>query len=396
MTNQKSSNKIKKIAIFSHNYAQTSGWDDEFISYLLAQNKFNIVNIRFPFVASKDGAITINFYKLQEKHSKKSIIRFYRPEVVSYIKDFILGMYYGIKYCRNYDLFVGLNNLLVLVGIVLKKIGWIKKVVYCMIDYTPRRYQNSVLNRIYYFIDRLACEQADVIWPLHQAMIDGRVRDKKINPSKINFFITPSGNNSDHYTDQDYKQNSQFTIIYFGGIVKSKGAELFIPIAKKLLARQITNFKFECIGPGQIEDLKKEIIENNLTPYFKVYGPIEDMKTIEQKLLTYGVAIAPYYSQDKNNFSFYADPGKVKIYLGAGLPIVITDVPPIAKDIVKQQAGLIAEYSATDFADKIIQIWAPQNYSNFRKNAIIMGQRFAWSKIFNSALSHLDQSVDLD
>jgi len=67
----------------------------------------------------------------------------------------------------------------------------------------------------------------------------------------------------------------------------------------------------------------------NLDNYFKIYGSINNHITIEKILMSCGIAIAPYSSIDKNNFSFYADPGKVKFYLGCGLPIVITDVPPI-------------------------------------------------------------------
>ena len=103
--------------------------------------------------------------------------------------------------------------------------------------------------------------------------------------------------------------------------------------------------------------------------------------------MTCGIAIAPYSSIDKNNFSFYADPGKVKFYLGCGLPIVITDVPLIAKDIEKNQSGLIAEYNSVDFCNKIIFIL--NNYDLFKRNAIKFGKEFDWNVIFRKSLKEI-------
>jgi len=379
----------KKIVIYSHNgHNSTNGnWDEELVSYLLNHKCRYILHIRFPFGKDSLKSIRLFFYKNSKKKERESLIKFSQPEIISYFKDIIYGFYYGFIHFKNTDLFVGTNNLLVLVGLFFKNIGFVKKVVYVVIDYTPIRFSNELINSLYYFLDKIACYHSDVVWTLNTNMLKGREKDGRVNLRKVNFREAPFGNNSLSLTESDYSNYDKNKIVYFGGVMKSKGCELFIPLVKSLLVKGLTNFKLEVIGGGDIDYLKKEIAVNNLGDYVNVLGRIESQEEINGILLKCGIAIAPYYPEDKNNFSYYADPGKVKVYLGCGLPIVITDVPPIARDVVANKAGLIAEYRADDFADQVLKIL--RNYEYYRDNSIRFGRKFDWNNIFDKALSKI-------
>ena len=100
------------------------------------------------------------------------------------------------------------------------------------------------------------------------------------------------------------------------------------------------------------------------------------------------LAIAPYNPNDKNSFSFYADPGKVKVYLGCGLPIVITEVPSIYKILVQEKAGLTAKYEGKDFADKIEKVM--EDIKNYRSNARQLGLKYSWDSIFSEAFDFVN------
>lgn len=382
--------KNKKIAIYAHNGGGSSGgWDDGLLGYLLELNVKEIIRVDFPFGRfSVSSSVRVNIYKKGCKcYSSQSFIKFHKPEPISYLKDFLYGIFYGFKFAKETDLFVGMDNLLALVGIILKKMGLIKKVAYCIIDYTPRRFKNPALNKLYYFIDKVACYNSDIVWPLNEVMIKGRAKDGKLDINRVKREVVPFGNNSDKYKDEDYNRYDKSKIVYFGGIMKSKGAELFVSIIQSLINRGMSNFVFECVGGGDLDYLKNEIKKNKLEKYFKIYGRVKEHKKVENILFRCGIAVAPYCPGDKNTFSYYADPGKVKVYLGCGLPIVITNVPPIAKEISVQNAGLIARYEGDDFADKILNING--KYSFYRDNSKKFGKEFAWSKIFNKALNSI-------
>ncbi len=99
--------------------------------------------------------------------------------------------------------------------------------------------------------------------------------------------------------------------------------------------------------------------------------------------------IAPYYPFDTNSFTFFADPGKIKLYLGCGLPIVLTDVPPIAQELVREGAGRIARYDAEDFAREVAAVLTGEDYPQMREHARRLGVRYAWPEVFTAAFSRL-------
>lgn len=381
----------KKFIIFSHSCENTTGTDDEFFNYLKKFNTEKIVFIKFPFFFSTNKAVSVKVYRKNKLIKKiQSSIKFYKPELISYIKDFFYGIYYGIKFSNKMDYFIGLNNLLVLIGIILKHFGLVKRVIYYMIDYTPIRFKNPVLNNLYCALDRFACYNADMIWPLHKKTLEGRAQAGLIDIKMVKFTVVPFGNNSSKYTEKDYLNYHKNKIVYFGGVLKSKGAELFVPLVKSLLMKGFSNIRFECIGGGDLEFLKQKVKNNNLNKYFNIHGRVENHHKVERILLGCGVAIAPYYLEDRNSFSYFCDPGKIKVYLGCGLPIVITDVPPIAKEIKTNRAGLIARYSPEDFAQKIIKIIQnSKTYLSFRQGSIKFGKSFSWEKIFDKAIDRL-------
>jgi glycosyltransferase involved in cell wall biosynthesis len=178
--------------------------------------------------------------------------------------------------------------------------------------------------------------------------------------------------------------------VYKSDVVRNKGAELFVPMAREL-KRLIPDFRFTVIGGGKdLPALLEEVGKAGLGGHFEICGFIDSIEDVVGQLAGAGVAIAPYYPHDSNSFTFFSDPGKIKVYLGCGLPIVVTDVPPIAKDIEKEGAGKIARYDAAEFASAVASILGGDDYSQIRENARRLGERYAWHKVFSEAFDRLD------
>lgn len=383
--------KDKKISVFAHCEGGSGYWHKELFRFFLDNGVKEGVEVDFPFGPRSEKSITIEVVDSNKNVMKKSsLIRFYRPETLSFIKDFVYSLLYGFRYAKNSDYFIATDNLLVLSGLLLKKIGLVKKVIYVIIDYTPVRYGNKILNNIYFFLDKIAGHNCDQIWPLNEAMVKGRFRDGKMDEKKVDYIEVPFGNHSLLRKPEDYRIGTRKRIIFFGAIVKNKGADLFVPIAKALIRKGFSDFKFVFVGGGEVDCLGNEVFSNGLGEYFEIHGRIDDDKEVEKIMLGCGVAIAPYYPEDRNNFSYYADPGKIKFYLGCGLPIVITDVPPIAKEIEKRKCGLIAGYDSEDFASKIMEICNnEEKYAEFKGNSISFGREFDWKNIFNRLMEKI-------
>jgi len=383
------------VFIFSHSQEGTTGTDDELFDFV--KDKVTVTRMfKFPFMYSSDGAIRGRFADSGGDSFFKSKIKFYKPQVLSYVKDVLYACHYCRKYIKNNSLIVCTDNILVVAisipvffaRLFKKKI----KIVYQVIDYTPRRFKNSLLNSVYEWIDKKAFEKTDFVWVLNKKMIDGRVEDKGYPLRENNILVVPFGNNSNKYKDSDFKKFNLNNIAYLGGVFKSKGSELFTGIVKELVGRGHKNIVLHVVGGGDIEDLKKEIKEKGLEKNIKIYSSMAKQEDVEKILLKCSLAIAPYNPNDKNSFSFYADPGKVKVYLGCGLPIVITKVPEIYKTIVKEKAGVTANYGAKDFADKITDILG--NIEEYRGNARKLGLGYSWDSIFTNAFGSMKKKIN--
>ncbi|HSX40276.1 MAG TPA: hypothetical protein VLF68_01545, partial [Candidatus Saccharimonadales bacterium] len=90
-------------------------------------------------------------------------------QIVFKLRDFLSVLELSIRKRKRYDLFIGLESVFTLSGIVLKKLGVVKTVVYYVSDYAPNRYSQKLLNNIYLWLDRTCCYYADFIWDVSPA-----------------------------------------------------------------------------------------------------------------------------------------------------------------------------------------------------------------------------------
>lgn len=377
--------KESKFVIYSH-YSAT-GATEELRDWLIKEKVKEVVYIAFPFSQSESKSVRVGIYREGELvYFKKSLFRFKKPAPLSYIKDYIYGIKYGKKFAEGADFFFGGDNLLTLAGINLRKKGLVKRVIYYMIDYTPRRFSNAILNNQYYRYDKKAAYGADYVWPLSERTIQGRFEDGKLDPEKVTWFEVPYGNHSHAYSSN--LKRTRYDVVYMGKISKDKGAEMFVPIMKQLTEMN-RRFRMVIIGNGPyMSDLKLEIQMTELEAHFELVGFVEEFEEVLETLKQCGIALAPYNPQDSNNFTYYADPGKIKVYLGSGLPIVMSDVPKIAQTIQEEEAGLICKFDAEDIANKIMRII--DDFALYQINAKRLGLKYDWKEIFKKAFAKIN------
>jgi glycosyltransferase involved in cell wall biosynthesis len=101
------------------------------------------------------------------------------------------------------------------------------------------------------------------------------------------------------------------------------------------------------------------------------------------------MGVAPYAS-DSDSFTRFADPGKLKDYLGAGLPILLTDVPPNAAELAQQGGAEIVAHDADAIADAIQSLLEDESeWKKRRLNALRYREQFDWKIMLNDKLGFL-------
>ena len=308
----------------------------------------------------------------------------------NYIKASLLTIWWVLISKEQWDLYVGNNGLNTVAGLILKRLGKVKTVVFYSVDFVPSRFNNSTLNAIYHWVDKISVIYSDKVWLLSPRMVRGRREylglDKKYDEKQILF---PEGVWIDRIHRATDKEVKKDVAIFVGTLVKRMGVQLVIESIPYIL-KKIPNFKLIIIGKGPYRtDLEKLIDKLDLGDHVVFKGFVESHREIENIVATCAVGLAAY-TTDESGLTFYADPAKTKLYLGSGIPIVMTDSFYNAHDIADAGAGVLVKDNETEIAKGILKIiGSKKELSNFRKNAIKFAGKFDWPLLFEVNLNRI-------
>jgi len=374
----------KKFLILTHTFA--TGPTQELRDFLL-KNKSYFAFIEHPFPYNKKQIFSkITWFKDGQPIKFLESIAVKGPDILFYIKDFVYTLYFVIKGRQHYDLCVAADTLNAFSAWFLKKIGYINKVIYWTIDYTPKRFNNYFLNKIYHRLDKFCCYHCDFLWNSSLRMQEAR-EDSGVRMGKCaEEIVVEDGCHFENIKRFPDGEMSRFKLVFMGHLVKNKGVDLIINILPILL-KDYPEITFTIIGTGEEEDNLKELtcrLEIQSKVVFKGY--VKCHREVEEIIASCGIAVAPYVP-DLGSFSFFSDVGKVKVYLACGLPVLITDVPQIAREIEENEAGLIFKYNEDSLIRKLRFLLADEKkYLKYRNNAIFFIKNLSWDKIFTVAL----------
>jgi len=348
----------------------------------------NVFYIRHPFsFALGDKRSSLEHYVKGEK-VRSYFFRFTpKLEILIYVKDVIANIYFFLLIGKRLDLCIAVDNLNAFPAILFKRMGRIKKVIYYNIDYTPERFKNKILNSLYQWFDRFACYNSDINWIGTKRTTQARKKNG-VNLSRIRkTVVVPDGNHSMSMRKIDTDKIKKNTLVFVGHVLKKQGIDLVIdsiPTIKKI----IQDIKLIVIGEGEyLPEIKRKVKRLGLQDCVLFKGYIKNHLEVERIVARSAIGIATYIP-DKNSFTNYSEAGKPKLYLGCGLPVVITKVPSIANDIKKAKAGMVINYDQEQFISAIRNLLLDKKaYVIYKNNATELGSRFDWTQIFKKAMN---------
>lgn len=264
---------------------------------------------------------------------------------------------------------------------VSEKIG---NTVLFTIDYAPKA-QPFFLRGVYRALDKYVCERVSAVWNLSPRMQEAREKDHPgLKCRKV--LTVPHGTHYSKLASVRKAPSDPEALVFMGHLKENSGVDLVLR-SMSSLAERFPNISLTVAGTGPAEgELKKLADDLGLNERVKFTGFIESHEELEKIICSCAVGLA-LYNPEKDVFSYNADPGKPKVYLGCGLPVIITDVPLAAKEIEARGAGKIAAYDTGSLSDALSVILA--DYGKFRAAAEAMGRDYDWDIIFEKALGDL-------
>ncbi|HSX09840.1 MAG TPA: glycosyltransferase [Candidatus Saccharimonadales bacterium] len=305
------------------------------------------------------------------------------------IRDFLSVINMGFVF-RPYDVFIGLESINAMAGIVLKKFGLVKRVVYYVSDYSPNRYSQGWFNSLYLWLDRFACYHSDYIWDVSTAMQPQRIKAGLKEGKSSPVIHVPNGLFEDQILSNSPKDTIANTIAYMGTLGKENGVDILIQ-AMPLVLKKLPTAKLHIIGGGKddLERLKALTVKLKLDKQIIFYGFVQKSADMARILGTARVAVIPYLAIP-GSARWYADANKIRAYAAANLPIVTTHVPPLGQEAAKQGAAIIVQDNSQEIAEAVIKVLTDEKvYSRMRKAAGKFAKNSTWENTFNQAFSQM-------
>jgi glycosyltransferase involved in cell wall biosynthesis len=370
------------VVIVSH--IALTGHSQELENFLKKRVQ-KLVFIGHPFFYAKQKSSFAVIYEKGVIKSKIEAPKIIGHEIILYLKDFILTFYFIFRLRYRFDIYFGVDPLNALAGLLLKRFGIVRIVVFYVIDYVPIRFKSVILNNIYHFVDRICVSHADYTWNLTSAMANARAR-RGINNRKTNQMIVPTGTNLRY---KPIEEIDRVSVVFLSHLREGQGIELILD-AMPIVVEKFPAVKLLIIGTGPLEEyFKKEVEKKNLNNNIFFLGYIESHEEIEKIISKCRIGIAPYVP-DPNSFTWYADPGKPKVYLGCGVPVIITKVPEVAFEIEKWGAGIAIDYNKDELADAILKLLTNDKfYYQSRQRAIEFASNYTWDNVFYRAFKQM-------
>ncbi|MBL7036675.1 glycosyltransferase [Candidatus Microgenomates bacterium] len=318
-----------------------------------------------------------------------------KTSLIFKIRDFLSVLDYGLLKREHFDLFIGLESVNTIAGVILKRFGLVDSVVYYVSDFSLKRYVNPLLNKIYLLLDRIAFNNADFVWDISPALMQARIKAGLDLKSVKTSIHVPIALFSEQLTSLPSKQTIPFSIAYAGLVSSENGPSIALKALKKVL-RTFPKAQLHIFAMGRDIDIQKlRDLTNKLVIQKKVFihGFISNQTDLIKDLSQYRIGLAPYLTKEGSH-RWWADATRIRLYLAAGLPVITTPVPPAGNELTKNNSGFVVKDNETKFAKTIGLLFKNNNlYNKMKKNAIKQAKDNTWDKVYTKTLKKMNVSL---
>ena len=313
------------------------------------------------------------FYKLERSNSQILPLKTLQEMIITFklIK----------KYFSKVDIYLGIDPLNALFGILIKKINRIDSIIFYTADYTLKRFDNIFLNFFYHFTDRFVIKLANEVWNVSSRITALRI--KQGVERQRNFFV-PNSPFFHKIKRLTVDQINKHEMVLVSTSPKSTDFSLIFQ-AIRMLTHKYPDIRLKIIGLANWQETFSREIERLAIKKNIVFHSRMPHKKLLSIFCRSAVGLALYTNQ--YSWTYFSDSMKARDYLACGLPVIMTDISSTARDIRKSGAGLVISLKKNDLVPTIDKLFNNKNYyRKLRMNAIKLAEKNDIGMILNSRL----------
>lgn len=384
--------KAHTAVVVVHESITPSGPGHNLREYLQHSYGATVLFIAHPLLYIKECYAHSSYKEINGQNSLKRTTapHFVLPEPLLYIKDVVYSFFWTLFSGRKYELYVGLDPLNALPGILLSWLGRVDKTVYYSIDYFPNRFANPLMNTLYHSLDTFCVGFCDETWNASGQMKQARSKNGMNGKRYERQFHVPMGIWFHKAKRLPEKKVKMMKLLFIGHLVDFMGVDLPIRALPELI-KKFPKIHLDIIGGGEAEDsLKKLVSELQLSKSVTFHGWVKTESERERLLADGAIGLATFNTEILDDKVKNADPIKIKEYTQYGMPVIVTDAISSKKDIIQKKAGIVIPYSTTHFIQAVTTLLSNKNtYQKYRAQALNFSKSYDWNAIFDKNLPRL-------
>ncbi len=177
----------------------------------------------------------------------------------------------------------------------------------------------------------------------------------------------------------------RFTMLFVGVIKKNQGLEQIFNFLKlhKQYAIKIVGYCDDRVYKDFQDMIQKNKIERQV--YFpNTFFPDKELERLSKDCQV-GIAL---YNTAKTGSTYYTDPGKVKTYAQFGLPIIMSDIPTVAKYIRQFKCGEIIDDDGKELGTALVKM--KKKYASYIYGLKEFNSYFYYDTYFKKSFKNLE------
>lgn len=289
-------------------------------------------------------------------------------------------------------LWIGLNPLATLRGLILRKVRRVGYVVHWSIDYSQRRFANPTLEWFYQFSDYLSSSKCDYRIELTSAAALAREEKHSCYATPLKpANIVPLGLwQSDLKCAAPPRNGEALRLCFAGSHFPRMGIDLLIESVAQLHSSGHT-VTLNIAGHGPETPALRTLVDDlGLTSIVTFDGYINGEGALLDWLAAHHIACAPYVPS-RDAMTNFADPGKIKTFLAAGIPFVTTDSFSTAPQLASRNCALLSEPNSQSLSRSILQLSHPETWQRVQNSIVEFRMDLVWERILPDLFQSLNE-----
>lgn len=347
-------------------------------SFLVPRAKtVGVIGISSPFATINLSRCTL--YRDGEKIKEWQLPAFTLKKVTTWNYPLITFSYLVFVYSfllaflhmrKRFDIYIGISTFSTIFGMTYKIFGGTRKLIYYCLDYyvTPKGYGfRRWLNFLFRVVEPRILRSSDFVWNLSSRIRDAHVKFFGFRPDEYPQAIVPVSYRGSFSRNLSLGERERWTIGFVGSLSENQGLQLVIEALPELI-KKYPQINVRVIGHGLFAgELQKMVKERGLHDKVLFYGFIADENKVNALLSRCMIGLATYTGAFMDN-SLFTEPGKPKLYLMLGLPVIVTESISLSNLIEENKAGKKIPYEKGMFIAAVEEIIGDDNrFQEYRK-----------------------------